>query len=195
MNAPSDNPSPAPAEAAIDRLAPEALADAPASSRPTAKPRLRLVGPSLTTATPPGRHRATPATSLGRPGHPDAFDPISEPADPRWVLAVRAAEQLQGAILTPDRRERLVRLGQVLGLSPFDANLVIAVIQHQARRGYPAEHCPTAAEPQLRMIPRPSRPTLLQRLQQPAGQRLAALIVLLATIELAVLWFIFHLLP
>lgn len=55
--------------------------------------------------------------------------------DPRWVLAVRTQEQLQGAILSPDRRDKLLRLGRTLGLGPFEANLIIAIVQDQARRG------------------------------------------------------------
>ena len=58
--------------------------------------------------------------------------------DPRWVLAVRAAGMLQAgpaAILTPDRRRRLVVLASSMGLRPFDAALVIAIVQDAARAG------------------------------------------------------------
>jgi len=61
--------------------------------------------------------------------------PIASPTDPRWVLALRTAEALDGAVLPPERRDRLVRLGKLLGMTPFDANLVIAIVQDQARRG------------------------------------------------------------
>lgn len=77
---------------------------------------------------------------------------IRDYSDARWVLAVRVSEQLEGSILPPNKREQLVRLGKVLGLTAFDANLVIAIVQDQARRGYPADHCAAASEPQLRMI-------------------------------------------
>lgn len=80
--------------------------------------------------------------------------PITDPTDPRWVLAVRTAAELEGTILRPERRERLLALAKRLKLSPFDGNLIIAIIQDQARRGYAPEYCPTAGEPQLRMIPR-----------------------------------------
>lgn len=73
--------------------------------------------------------------------------------DPRWVLAVRTAEQLQGSVLVPERRERLVRLGKVMGLSPFDANLVIAIVQDQARRGNSGGGCAAAAGPRLALVP------------------------------------------
>jgi hypothetical protein len=57
------------------------------------------------------------------------------PFDPREVLAARTAEQLQGDVLTPERRQRLSRLASRIGVRPFDANLVIAVVQDRARRG------------------------------------------------------------
>ncbi|MEL7088663.1 MAG: hypothetical protein AAGL98_09530, partial [Planctomycetota bacterium] len=112
-------------------------ADAPHAD---GQPRLRLVGakavvkPDLT---------PTPGTA------------IIGTSDPRWVLAVRAAEQLEGAVLAPEKRDRLVRTGKMLGLTAFDASLIIAIVQDQARRGYAPAHCPTAGEPQLRMVPPP----------------------------------------
>jgi len=44
--------------------------------------------------------------------------------------------QLQGgfaAVLTPERRRRLVAGAGRVGLSPFEANLVIALVQHDSR--------------------------------------------------------------
>ena len=60
------------------------------------------------------------------------------PTDPRWVVAVRVAEQLQGgqaAILAPEDRRRLVALAERLGLRAFDAALIIAIVQDAARSG------------------------------------------------------------
>ncbi|MEX2212795.1 MAG: hypothetical protein WD768_01620 [Phycisphaeraceae bacterium] len=92
---------------------------------------------------------ASPGRSLGAP--------IQEATDPRWVLALRTAESLDGSILSPEKREKLVRLGKVMGLTAFDANLVIAIVQDQARRGYAPQFCPAAGEQQLRMVPLPRR--------------------------------------
>lgn len=87
-----------------------------------------------------------------------AFDqPIEGPTDPRWVLAIRTAEQLQGDILAPQRRGELDRLGKLLGLSPFSVSLIIAIVQDQARRGYAPADCPTAGEMQLRMVHLPGQ--------------------------------------
>ena len=106
-------------------------------------PRLRLVG-----ADEQVRPQVTPPPQTRLAGS----------MDPRWVLAVRVAEHLQGSILPPSARDRLVRLGKTLGLTPFDANLIIAIVQDQARRGYAPAYCPTASEPQLRMVPPPRPP-------------------------------------
>lgn len=84
--------------------------------------------------------------------------PISDPLDPRWMLAVRTTHQLEGSILTPEKRELLIREGVDSGLTPFDANLVIAIVQEQARRGVPAVWCAIAGEEQLRMIAPPREP-------------------------------------
>lgn len=99
---------------------------------------------------------AAPAVSSapGRTSGPPAR--LSEAADPRWVLAVRTAEALEGTVIVPEKRERLLAVGAAVGLSPFDTALVIAMVQDQARRGVPARQCPAAAEPQLRHVPRPA---------------------------------------
>ena len=58
--------------------------------------------------------------------------------DARWVLAVRTAEWLQGgraAILTPEHRRRIVSLAARIGLRPFDASLIIAIVQDAVRSG------------------------------------------------------------
>lgn len=58
--------------------------------------------------------------------------------DPRWVLALRVYESIEGgraAILRPQKRRNLVALATRLGLRPFDANLIIAIVQDAARCG------------------------------------------------------------
>lgn len=82
--------------------------------------------------------------------------PITDPNDPRWILATRTASMLEGCLLSLERRNRLMKLGRLLGLTAFDTNLVIAIVQDQARRGFSPDYCPTAGEPQLRMIPVPN---------------------------------------
>jgi len=116
----------------------------------------------------------------------DRGQPIPGTTDPRWVLAVRSAEQLQGTTLTPPARDRLVRMARTFGLTAFDANLIIAVVQDQARRGYAPAFCPTAGEPQLRMVPLPDiRPWPRARL----GRVAAVFGVLLAAEIAALIWY------
>lgn len=59
--------------------------------------------------------------------------------DPRWILALETRAKLQGALLSPADRQRLLEEGLQLGLTVFDANLILAIIQDQARRGFPVE--------------------------------------------------------
>ena len=54
------------------------------------------------------------------------------------MLALRTAVTLTGgvaAILTPDKRRSLETIARRLGLRPFDAALVFAIVQDAARRG------------------------------------------------------------
>ncbi len=74
------------------------------------------------------------------------------PDDPRWVLAVRTSQRLQGDVLTPERRQQLQQFGRLLGLTPFSVSLIIAIVQDQARRGYAPQDCPTVGERELRMV-------------------------------------------
>lgn len=66
-------------------------------------------------------------------------NPTMSPTDPRWVLAVRAQSQLEGAALSPERREKLMQLANHLGIRSFDANLIVALVQDRARRGAPLD--------------------------------------------------------
>ena len=82
--------------------------------------------------------------------------PIVRATDPRWVLALRVVEMMEGPILEPRKRERLIRLGQAMGLTAFDSNMVIAIMQDQARRGVSPDVCPRSGLAQLNMVS-PSR--------------------------------------
>lgn len=63
-------------------------------------------------------------------------------------------------MVRPDDREQLIRTGRLLGLNAFESNLVIAIMQDQARRGLGLE----AAAPALRFVP-------IQATSQRARQR------------------------
>ncbi len=58
--------------------------------------------------------------------------------DARWVFAVQVARSIEGgraAVLGPVRRRKLVAMAVSMGLRPFDANLIIAVVQDGVRSG------------------------------------------------------------
>jgi len=55
--------------------------------------------------------------------------------NPYWRLAGNVANALDGTLLAPERRERLLQDARRLGVREFDANLVIALVQDCARRG------------------------------------------------------------
>lgn len=136
--------------------------------------RRRLVRKPAPGTTPASSFRAHPAPTRESPGPAEpplrlvgdnaAPDmkvpvqnpaPITDPADPRWVLAIRTAERLQGSVLPPEDRDKLTRLGKVMGLTAFDCALVLAIVQDQARRGIPPANCPAAGQSQLALIPLP----------------------------------------
>jgi hypothetical protein len=73
---------------------------------------------------------------------------VIDARDPRWVLAMQTQARLQGATLTPERRDELLKSGRRLGLRPFEANLVIAVVQDRARASAPLR----LAQPTLSII-------------------------------------------
>jgi hypothetical protein len=59
------------------------------------------------------------------------------PLDPRWVVAVRAYSQLQGTTLTPERRRHVQQTARLMGVRPFETNVIIALGQDAARRKLP----------------------------------------------------------
>ncbi len=101
---------------------------------------------------------ATSPSLVFRPGPPGSRGPRAatidpprslEATDPRWVLAMRTAEVMQGARLGVESRQRLIRLGRAMGLNAFESNLVIAIVQDGARRGAGLAD----AEPSLACVP------------------------------------------
>lgn len=142
-----------------------------------ARPELRLVHPPDDTAdshaTRDARHAAAVAPAA-----------IMDTADPRWVLAVRTSQCLQGTILPPEQRDRLLILARLLRLTPFDANLIIAIVQDQARRGHAKDACAAAGRSQLAMIPLPTKARLRAAIARRRPWRTIALVVGFLTVEL-----------
>jgi len=123
------------------------------STAASSHPRLRLVSRDDAAAWSHGRRERRDVIRENRAA---AGGRDLDPTDPRWTLAVRTHTMLQGTALTPERRERVMRTARLLGVRPFDANVIIAVVQDQARRG---ETLAPAASI-LKLLPAPkSRPT------------------------------------
>ncbi|MBX3322894.1 MAG: hypothetical protein KF757_07885 [Phycisphaeraceae bacterium] len=90
-----------------------------------------------------GEERCETATVLP----PDNAGVSLAPTDPRWVFAVRVAASLEGGragVLTPAKRDHLLRLADLFGLRPFDASLIIAIVQDSVRCGRKALGVTTA---------------------------------------------------
>ena len=117
-----------------------------------------------------------PKLRLVGAGAPDARQPVTNPepiasaTDPRWVLAVRTAEVLEGDVLPPAKREGLMQAGKAMGLTAFDCSLIIAIVQDRARRGIAPAQCPAAGEEQLAMVPKPGVRPLLGAFTDKPGQ-------------------------
>jgi hypothetical protein len=97
-----------------------------------AAPDVRLAGRSTQKPVPPS------ATSAEEIAAANLHAARMSALDARWVLAVQVDRALQGgkaAIITPESRTRLLALAERVGLRPFDASLVIAVVQDAARQG------------------------------------------------------------
>ncbi|MCC6659657.1 MAG: hypothetical protein IT437_02100 [Phycisphaerales bacterium] len=92
-------------------------------------------------------------------------------------MAVRAAYMIQGGragILRPGDRRHLHRLASYMGIKPFDANLVIAIVQDAARSG-------DASSARVRLGPEVAdRLALLREARPPVNaERAASPVVLL----------------
>jgi hypothetical protein len=99
-----------------------------------------LPGASLTLAASVKPEPTPPGAPESPSARPPVIPPTIPPGDARWVLALRVAQHLDGgtaAILTFEKRARLLAIARRLGLRPFDAGLVIAIVQDAARTGRP----------------------------------------------------------
>ncbi len=131
-----------------------------------ARPGLKLIGrsgaqvvSSITATDSSAASQVTGRAAIGRlrpvlpaegaHGAANPNEPALEPTDPRWVLAVRVQGRLQGAVLGPEDRQKLIRQGRAMGLNGFESNLVIAIVQDQARRGMTIDQAANA----LRFVP------------------------------------------
>lgn len=169
---------------------------------------LRLVhadrGPDATPS--PGRHAdAAPGRSPGDHPIPRATPRAIRaenraasgltPDDARLITARLAADAIEGgraAIIRPEVRRRLVAAATGMGLRPFDANLVIAIVQDDARsspdtarrRAGVVYRMSGAASGRLTMI----RPAPHERALAPVPALIASVLLGLAAALLVVRW-------
>ncbi len=92
--------------------------------------------PAAMTASPAAlAHTPSDSAKVARENHISArlsYD------DARWVLAVRINQALEGgqaARLAPEKRRAVTREAEKMGLTAFDANLLIAIVQDGVRSG------------------------------------------------------------
>jgi hypothetical protein len=170
-------------------LQPDVIDDANSNTRRNLVPRSKMMRSPVTGYPSMSRTRAAMRET---PPVTDERDQGMQATDPRWVLAIRVSEQLEGTILRPDKRERLVKLGKLLGLTAFDANLIIAIVQDQARRGYEPSYCPTAGEAQLAMVPMPNAARRAAGQVRHKTMCIASIIAAAITAEVFLLWWFFR---
>jgi len=106
------------------------------------------------------RGAATPSPPGNTPRRPAAADvdlPAPRTFNPAQAFAALAAARIEGgraAILRPEARRGLMRAATAAGLRPFDATLIIAMVQDRARRGEPLAEAP--ADPRLTAVKLPT---------------------------------------
>jgi hypothetical protein len=141
-------------------------------------PVLRLVGEYEPRGMPTPREAAEARRDVARENR---LASTLSPHDARWRLAVDVAGAIEGGragLLSPERRRRLLARAADLGLRPFDANLVLAVVQDAAMEGRAL-----SPETQARlMLVRPADPDLLAS----HGRKFVASLILAAGIMLTV---------
>lgn len=116
----------------------------PGNNRQGSANAARLVAVLATEATPAAQGVDARELEIARMNRRSA---AMDSTDARWVLACRVAVSLEGgraAILRPEARDRLLVQAERMGLRPFDANLVIAIVQDSARCGLEPLGLPTA---------------------------------------------------
>lgn len=147
---------------------------------------LRLVRPGETPAEPSSRAPLSPTRVRIRRENQSAAQLTED--DARRILALRVSEAIQGgraALLTPERRARLMTISRTLGLRPFDASLIIAIVQDAARRG---EHTDTQrSHSRLALIPAPPKSAMHKAARHTRARLRTAVISASAAIALGTL--------
>jgi hypothetical protein len=113
-------------------------------------------------------HHAHPVSGLSADSTSDIARRLGETAATRFAAEV--AQHIEGGragVLRPVARRHLMRSAAASGLRPFDATLIIAMVQDRARRGEPLAR--SANDPRLAVIPAPPRRSTLPALATTAA--------------------------
>lgn len=149
---------------------------------------LRLVGEAR-----PSREAA--ARDIAAEMRAAASAPALDPNDPRLALASKTQAMLQGPALSPDRRQQLLDFAHDLGMRPFDANLVIAIVQDQARQDEATrKDAPTPVGERLRIVGGPASPTVASTRSAPERHATLALATSVVAAAAATAWLVLWLL-
>lgn len=179
---------------------PRGIMTARVLARSQARSEARLAGGGAAIQTEGKPHaRAQPADTPGPAFTPAEHQAVADaraahrltPTDARWLLAVRTARALHAtkgaphaAVLPPELRDELMAAARELRLRPFDAALIIAIVQDSARAGLGALGPATAGrlEHIAPVPPRPRDRTAV--LMQAASAVLLAAVLLLGVVLL-----------
>lgn len=107
-------------------------------TRSTRHPGLRLVRTELSPEVASRHGKPARVKLAGEVGAENKRAATLSDRDARRIMAQRVAENIDGGragILVPERRQALVATAQRMGMRPFDANLIIAIVQDRFRRG------------------------------------------------------------
>ena len=114
-----------------------------------------------------------------------ARDRTFDPTDARWKVATETQRALQGAVLSFEDRRRVLALAHRLGIRPFDANLIVALVQDRARRGEALE----GIAPTLALLPVQETPAKSSAFRRGvAGAFVGAVIAAVAADAVLIFW-------
>lgn len=113
---------------------PSSLNLIPAQPPPASQPKLRLVGAGVALPRTDGAAAAF-RREVARENHSARDLSVDDLRDVFAAKVVGALDGGRAAILRPQVRRDLVAAAVTLGMRPFEANLVIALVQDSARRG------------------------------------------------------------
>lgn len=110
------------------------------------------------------------------------------PGEALGILTHTIADSIEGgriALIRPERRRRILHAASLLGVRAFDANLLIAIVQDDARRGVHT----TPDDPRLRLLDPASRRSDAGGWARAAiAQAVAAIVIAAGAVATVIVW-------